>query len=362
MRNYTCPSRYECQNYGNNRCEGCNDFEVNFNKPEKKMVLVGVDHRGRAFNYMNTVISNLTESKVDITCIDHTQIRFETVHTKVWFIFSVGQLRGLDGIRADAVFREAFPEIEHRMATIGGIISRSKYYVDLEGLIDYICRVERDATRCEDNRPKTYITTAGDQYDEFRKRMLNYTYGKFGLGADTDGYYFVDLNGRKPEKVEFLWGRQNGKTQARLKYLERELGKIPEKQINFGGENNMTKEERDYIRRDNELTHEFWEEFMKRTPKLGHINISWPTNKLPGIKNVIFSGPCTIVMWEDGTKTIVRCEKDVLDPEKGLAMAIAKKALGTNKSGSNYYDIFKKWLPKEEEPIVIDFEEAQNNG
>jgi hypothetical protein len=57
----------------------------------------------------------------------------------------------------------------------------------------------------------------------------------------------------------------------------------------------------------------------------------------------------TAVIWADGTKTIVRCNNDNLDHEKGLAMAIAKKALGTNKSGSNYYDIFKKWLPKEDE-------------
>ena len=71
--------------------------------------------------------------------------------------------------------------------------------------------------------------------------------------------------------------------------------------------------------------------------------------RVPDIKNVHFSGPVTAVIWEDGTKTIVRCQEgNVLDPEKGLAMAIAKKALGTNKSGSNYYDIFKKYLPKPE--------------
>ena len=29
-------------------------------------------------------------------------------------------------------------------------------------------------------------------------------------------------------------------------------------------------------------------------------------------------------------------------------MAICKKILGTNKSGSNYYDIFKKWCTEEE--------------
>lgn len=71
--------------------------------------------------------------------------------------------------------------------------------------------------------------------------------------------------------------------------------------------------------------------------------------KFPEIERVHFSGPVTCVIWSDGTKTLVRCgENDVLDPEKGLAMAIAKKVLGTNKTGSDYYDTFKKWLPKPE--------------
>ena len=51
-------------------------------------------------------------------------------------------------------------------------------------------------------------------------------------------------------------------------------------------------------------------------------------NNKPEIKNVIFSGPCTIVLWSDGDKTIVRCgEDDTFDKEKGLAMAISKKML-----------------------------------
>lgn len=67
------------------------------------------------------------------------------------------------------------------------------------------------------------------------------------------------------------------------------------------------------------------------------------------IKNVIFSGPCTIVQWSDGDKTIVKCENEDFDKEKGLAMAICKKFLGTNKSKSNYNDIFKKWIKDESE-------------
>ena len=63
------------------------------------------------------------------------------------------------------------------------------------------------------------------------------------------------------------------------------------------------------------------------------------------IKKVIFNDPATVVLWADGTKTIVKAgEGDIYDPEKGLAMAIAKKALGNK---GNYYEVFKKWLPEE---------------
>lgn len=74
------------------------------------------------------------------------------------------------------------------------------------------------------------------------------------------------------------------------------------------------------------------------------------------IKNVIFNDPATIVFWYDGTKTVVKCQEgDIFDPEKGLAMAICKKILGSNDSQSNFNDIFKKWIPKEEkkEPEVV---------
>lgn len=60
------------------------------------------------------------------------------------------------------------------------------------------------------------------------------------------------------------------------------------------------------------------------------------------IEDVKFNGPATIVFWSDGTKTIVKCgEDDVLDREKGLAMAICKKVMGNK---GNYYNEFKKWL------------------
>lgn len=67
---------------------------------------------------------------------------------------------------------------------------------------------------------------------------------------------------------------------------------------------------------------------------------------LPSIKNVIFNDPATIVFWTDGTKTVVKAQDEAYDPEKGMAMAIAKKALGNQ---GNYCNVFKKWLPEEVE-------------
>lgn len=71
------------------------------------------------------------------------------------------------------------------------------------------------------------------------------------------------------------------------------------------------------------------------------------------IRKVVFNYPATIVLWADGTKTVVKAgDRDVYDPEKGLAMAIAKKALG-NQGGGDYYEGFKDWLPKEEESSIF---------
>ena len=66
--------------------------------------------------------------------------------------------------------------------------------------------------------------------------------------------------------------------------------------------------------------------------------------KLPEIKKVIFNEPTTIVLWADGTKTIVRCQKgDTYSKETGLAVAICKKALGNK---GNFNKVFKKWIPE----------------
>lgn len=87
----------------------------------------------------------------------------------------------------------------------------------------------------------------------------------------------------------------------------------------------------DYVTR--ELT-------LRRMAEKSHYGMQIKT--VPVIKNVIFNPPATIVLWADGTKTIVKAKNgDIYDPEKGLAMAISKKTLG---NCGNYYNIFARWI------------------
>lgn len=71
----------------------------------------------------------------------------------------------------------------------------------------------------------------------------------------------------------------------------------------------------------------------------------------PKIKDVLFNEPATIVFWTDGTKTIVKTQDgEEFDPEKGLAMAISKKALGNSRE---YYHTFLHWLKKYEKESAL---------
>ena len=63
-------------------------------------------------------------------------------------------------------------------------------------------------------------------------------------------------------------------------------------------------------------------------------------------KKIIFSGPCTIILWKDGTKTIAKTsDGETFDPEKGVSICFMKKMLGhteTNKilrkASKDFYD------------------------
>ena len=82
--------------------------------------------------------------------------------------------------------------------------------------------------------------------------------------------------------------------------------------------------------------------------------LSWYQNgreiSFPLVEKVIFNKPATIVIWADGTKTVVKCQKDKngkyerYDKEKGLALCYMKKALGNK---YDYYNVFGEWIKPE---------------
>ena len=71
------------------------------------------------------------------------------------------------------------------------------------------------------------------------------------------------------------------------------------------------------------------------------------------ISRVIFNDPATIILWSDGTKTIAKTHgDDAFDPEKGFAVACAKKLLG----GRNAFRMeFAKWTHVDKEPNIDGF-------
>ena len=71
------------------------------------------------------------------------------------------------------------------------------------------------------------------------------------------------------------------------------------------------------------------------------------------ISRVIFNDPATIILWSDGTKTIAKTHgDDAFDPEKGFAVACAKKLLG---GGNAFRMEFAKWKPVDKEPNIDGF-------
>lgn len=69
------------------------------------------------------------------------------------------------------------------------------------------------------------------------------------------------------------------------------------------------------------------------------------------IKRVIFNDPATVIIWKDGTKTVAKAVKgDKYDPEKGFAIAYAKKF-----GGKTFREEMEKWCA----PVVE--EKAKND-
>lgn len=73
---------------------------------------------------------------------------------------------------------------------------------------------------------------------------------------------------------------------------------------------------------------------IKESRLIGYLDIV-PTQ-------IIFNDPATIIYWEDGTRTVVKCHKDdKFDPEKGLVMALLKKLSGNT---GQFNTVLNSWM------------------
>lgn len=76
---------------------------------------------------------------------------------------------------------------------------------------------------------------------------------------------------------------------------------------------------------------------------VAHVAVSQP-RVLPMPVNVIFRAPATIVFWDDGDKTVVKCQPgDTYCAETGLCMAMLKKYMGND---NTFNRVIGKWLER----------------
>lgn len=70
-----------------------------------------------------------------------------------------------------------------------------------------------------------------------------------------------------------------------------------------------------------------------------------PNYQTFNVKDIIFNYPATIVIWDDNTKTVVKCsEEDEFSKEKGIALCFMKKAMG---NGGKFNNVLKKYAGEE---------------
>ena len=64
--------------------------------------------------------------------------------------------------------------------------------------------------------------------------------------------------------------------------------------------------------------------------------------RLPMPVNVIFHDPATIVFWDDGDKTVVKCQPgDTFSAETGLTTAMLKKYMGND---NTFNKVINEWM------------------
>lgn len=105
--------------------------------------------------------------------------------------------------------------------------------------------------------------------------------------------------------------------------------------------------------KNNELQYEDSKQFIKHL--FGEVHKEFGKRRKEIIEmntpmKIIFNEPATVVFWKDGSKTVAKAHNETFDPEKGLAMCYAKKALGGGYEASKRIEqlVKKYYKPKQE--------------
>lgn len=260
---------------------------------DKTTILVAMETRSRAFDFMLDAVRGLDNRGIKVKSINTDTLVVRTNNTQTCFIYDIRE-QPLDGVKADALFG-----VEPFKSAYKEYVKGSSKYDQGMGLVDYIYKIETWADIDEWSKMPPYLTQ---------------------------------------QQIYASLGRRNGKTALQNAFIEY-YDYL--KRTNTPISKQLEKYAEEYCRKDVEMASLLYKRFNMPKDK--------PT--LPEIKNVIFNDPATIVMWADGTKTVVQCQDgDIYDPEKGLAMAISKKILGNK---HDYYHTFKHWLKKYKKPEEV---------
>jgi hypothetical protein len=273
---------------------------------EKFTILCGMANRDIADLFMKEVLISLRNDEVyPVTC-DWRYLTFETKYTRVGFIYDISK-QPLNGVEATAIFGK-----EPYKQTLAPYLKTGHAYKMGDGLVDYIRKMETEGKYRE----------ACENYDEQIKKMTKLV----EVGPDVVD---VDVEGVLGKHIYITQPRHSGKTAMMKELMNSQYGTIV-----FDSWNHIPKDVFvEYSKNDVDGTHHLWRNFKNYTYG----------RHIPSIKDVIFNNPATIIFWADGTKTVVECQDEPYDPEKGLAMAMCKKMLGNKR---DYYHTFKHWLKK----------------
>ena len=88
-----------------------------------------------------------------------------------------------------------------------------------------------------------------------------------------------------------------------------------------------------------DISNDAWAEMMFGKPK----NKSVERITIPAIKRIVYHEPATIVFWQDGTKTVVKCmDGEPFEKYAGFCAALAKKVFGSTSEAKKVAGAKKK--------------------